>query len=383
MNLKTFNIVQPQEQPTEEVNSAVKMANISIRVDANCFLLCDGEFTEIELQAGKITKVQLPVGQHLLEFIDSEYPELKMEKEVDWPDEGKSYLVLVDEFKKVVDALKAKEEAERNKPIKYEVEDCIYELYPATYTATLIKSTAKKTVNKIVVLKTISYLDNDYSITAIGERVFEDFSSLTSIDIPDSVMSIGKYAFYKCESLTSITIPNSVTSIGEEAFCGCSSLTSIVIGNGVKSIGNWAFCACSSLTSVVIGNSVTSIGDNAFKACSSLTRMVIPEGVTSIGEGAFKSCGKLTSITIPNSVTSIGYNAFDRCSSLPHIIIPNRVKSIGNRAFIWCRKLEVIKFQGTKEQWMRIEKGRQWNGCDKHDRIPTKVIYCTNGDVKI
>ena len=113
MNFKNFNVVQPQEQPKEEVNSAVKMANISIRVDANCFLLCDGEFTEIELQAGKITKVQLPVGQHLLEFVDIEYPELKMEKEVDWPNEGKSYLVLVNEFKEVVDALKAKEEAER------------------------------------------------------------------------------------------------------------------------------------------------------------------------------------------------------------------------------------------------------------------------------
>jgi hypothetical protein len=150
MNFKNFNVVQSQEQPKEEVNSAVKMANITIRVDANCFLLCDGEFTEIELQAGKITKVQLPLGQHLLEFIDVENPELKVEKVVEWSDEGKSYLVLVNEFKEVVDALKAKAEterkakeeaerkaeaermakaeAERNKPIKYEVEDCIYEL---------------------------------------------------------------------------------------------------------------------------------------------------------------------------------------------------------------------------------------------------------------
>ena len=125
MNLMDFNVVQPQEQPKEEVNSAVKMANISIRVDANCSLLCDGEFTEVELQAGKITKVQLPIGQHLLEFVDIEYPEVKMEKEVDWPNEGRSYLVLVNEFKKVIEKAeaerrtkaeaerKAKEEAER------------------------------------------------------------------------------------------------------------------------------------------------------------------------------------------------------------------------------------------------------------------------------
>ena len=243
MNFKNFNVVQPQEQPKEEVNSAVKMANISIRVDANCFLLCDGEFSEIELQAGKITKVQLPIGQHLLEFVNIEYPDLKMEKEVDWPDEGKSYLVIVNEFKKVVDALKAKEEAERNKPIKYEVEDCTYELYPTIYTAKLIKGTGKK----IVVPKTISYLDNDYSVTAIGRG-----------------------AFYRCSSLTSIVIPNGVTSIEESAFDGCSSLTSIVIPNGVTSIGGWAFDSCSSLTSIVIPDSVKSIGAHAFGYCKAL-----------------------------------------------------------------------------------------------------------------
>ena len=233
MNFKNFNVVQPQEQPKEEVNSAVKMANISIRVDANCFLLCDGEFSEIELQAGKITKVQLPIGQHLLEFVNIEYPDLKMEKEVDWPDEGKSYLVIVNEFKKVVDALKAKEEAERNKPIKYEVEDCTYELYPTIYTAKLIKGTGKK----IVVPKTISYLDNDYSVTAIGRGAFYRCSSLTSIVIPNGVTSIGGWAFDSCSSLTSIVIPDSVKSIGAHAFGYCKALKTISY-NGTKAQWN-------------------------------------------------------------------------------------------------------------------------------------------------
>ena len=260
MNLTKFNVVQPQEQPKEEVNSAVKMANISIRVDANCFLLCDGEFTEIELQAGTITKVQLPIGQHLLEFIDSEYPELKMEKEVDWPDEGKSYLVLVDKFKEVIEKAKAeaerkakeeakrkaKEEAERKKPIKYEVEDCIYELYPTICTAKLIKGTGKK----IVVPKTISYLDNDYSVTAIGDGAFYLCLSLTSIVIPNGVTSIGKSAFHQCFSLTSIVIPESVTSIGAWAFDSCNTLTSIVIPDSVKSIGAHAFGYCTALKTI-------------------------------------------------------------------------------------------------------------------------------------
>ena len=356
MNLKNFNVVQPQEQPKEEVNSAIKMANISIRVDANCFLLCDGEFTEIELQAGKITKVQLPIGQHLLEFIDSEYPELKMEKVVDWPDEGKSYLVLVNEFKKVVDALKAKaeaerkakaeaerkakaeaerkakaeaerkakeeaerkakeeaeckakekaerkakaeaerkakEEAERKKPIKYKVEDCIYELYPTKYTATLIKSTE----NSVVVLEKISYLDNDYSVTAIGNSAFKNCSSLERVYIRDGVMSIGEEAFYNCDSLTNIAIPDSVTSIGERAFCGCSSL----------------------------------------------------EGTISFG------------------------------LLLGSIHIPNSVKSIGAEAFYGCDTIKTIYYDGTKAQWKKISLGEDWN-----NSVPAKVIHCTDGDVEI
>ena len=282
MNFKNFNVVQPQEQPKEEVNSAVKMANISIRVDANCFLLCDGEFTEIELQAGKITKVQLPVGQHLLEFVDIECPELKMEKVVDWPDEGKSYLVLVNEFKKVVEKSKAeaerkakeeakrkaKEEAERKKPIKYEVEDCIYELYPAKYTATLVGK--KGTGKNIVVPKVISYLDNNYSVTEIRTR-----------------------AFRQCFSLKSVVIPDSVTSIEDSAFDGCSSLKTITIGNGVISIGEYAFYCCESLTSIVIPNGVTSIGDSAFYECESLASVVIPDSVTSIEDSAFDGCASL------------------------------------------------------------------------------------------
>ena len=375
MNFKNFNVVQPQEQPKEEVNSAVKMANISIRVDANCFLLCDGEFTEIELQAGKITKVQLPVGQHLLEFVDIECPELKMEKVVDWPDEGKSYLVLVDKFKEVVDALKAKDDAERKakeeaerkakadalkaqqeaekreKPIRYEVEDCIYELYPATYTAKLINSTGKN----IAVLKTISYLDNDYSVTSIGDWAFQRCESLESIDIPDGVMSIGDGAFSSCKKLTSITIPNSVMSIGIWAFDGCSSLTSIVIPDGVMSIGKGAFKSCGKLTSITIPNSVMIIGEEAFYSCSSLTSVVIPDGVMSIGKLAFFECKKLTSVVIPDSVIRIGEGAFKNCFSLI-----------------------MISYNGMKAQWKKIKLSERWN-----EKAPFPVSRCADGDVEI
>jgi hypothetical protein len=90
----------------------------------------------------------------------------------------------------------------------------------------------------------------DGDVTSIGDWVFNNCSSLTSVTIPNSVTSIGNAAFNDCSGLTSITIPNSVTSVGWEAFIGCSGLTSVTIPNGVTSIGDDAFRGCSSLTSI-------------------------------------------------------------------------------------------------------------------------------------
>ena len=93
-----------------------EMAKVTLRVDADCFLLCDGEFTELQLQAGKLTKTQLPVGQHVLEFIDLENPNAKVEKIVDWPVAGRSYLVLVDDLAKAIAAAKQPQQAAKPEP---------------------------------------------------------------------------------------------------------------------------------------------------------------------------------------------------------------------------------------------------------------------------
>ena len=93
------------------------MVNVTVRADADCFLLCDGEYLDIQLEAGKMTKTQVPIGQHLLEFIYTEDANIKVEKVVDFPEAGKSYLVLVQELKAAADNVaaeaKAKEEAKR------------------------------------------------------------------------------------------------------------------------------------------------------------------------------------------------------------------------------------------------------------------------------
>ncbi|EOG6895010.1 leucine-rich repeat domain-containing protein [Flavobacterium psychrophilum] len=167
-----------------------------------------------------------------------------------------------------------------------------------------------------VIPETVAYNSENYAVTAIQERAFEDCNRLTSIRFGNAVISIGDFAFLNCTGLTSIRIEDAVTSIGDSAFLNCTGLTSIHIGDTVTSIGDFALNDCTGLTSVTIPNSVTAIGIGTFGGCTSLTSITIPNSVTSIGNGAFYKCSSLRSVTIPNAVTSIGDYTFSNCTSL-------------------------------------------------------------------
>jgi hypothetical protein len=181
-------------------------------------------------------------------------------------------------------------------------------------------------------------------VTAIAGNGFADFTSMTSISIPNSVTSIGDFAFENCSGLTSITIPNSVTTIGIQAFSGCTSLISINLSNSLTTIGEAMFYNCSALTSITIPSNVTSIGNHAFALCSGLTEVTIPSSVTTIGENAFWNNTGLTTINIPSSVILIGNSAFSGCSNLASVSFasPSSLISISNLIFFGCTSLSSI-----------------------------------------
>ena len=135
------------------------------------------------------------------------------------------------------------------------------------------------------------------SVSSIGESAFRGCSGLaddsgfviirgvlhdyvgnaSDVTIPDGVTTICERVFYNYSNMTSVTIPDSVTKIGSEAFLRCSALTSVTIPDGVTSILRWAFLHCEGLVSVSLPNSVTDIGEDAFYGCESLT-IHAPEG---------------------------------------------------------------------------------------------------------
>ena len=110
------------EEKKEASQETQAMANVTVRADADCFLLCDGEYLDVQLEAGKLTKIQVPIGQHLMEFIYTEDANIKVEKVVDFPEAGKNYLVLVQDLKAAVDNVAAEAKAKEETKSKAEEE---------------------------------------------------------------------------------------------------------------------------------------------------------------------------------------------------------------------------------------------------------------------
>ena len=241
----------------------------------------------------------------------------------------------------------------------------------------------------------------------IIESAAFNYSTLSSITIPDAVTEIKFGAFWKCEKLAAITLPNSLETLGEDAFHECTSLTSITIPASVKEIGYGAFSYCSKLasfqvnaantaymseagilytkdktvihtypagksgtftipstvktignyaftfsplTSITIPGSVVTLGEHAFRECTNLISIEIPNSVTIIGNNAFHKCTKLASVTLPDFITEIEFHTFSSCTNLASITIPDMVKEIGSYAFYECTSLTSIILPASVEK---------------------------------
>ena len=190
-------------------------------------------------------------------------------------------------------------------------------------------------------------------VTEIGERAFENCTSLESVEIPASVTEIGGYAFCNCTNLAEVTIPGSVTRIGGSAFYGCTSLADVTY-NGT--LAQW--CAMDDHDDNLMdrATSVILTGESNMDLKRAET-IDIPASVTEIRDYAFSGCTGLTSVTIGDGMTSIGRYAFYNCKSLESVEIPASVTEIGSSAFYNCTSLANVTYGGTEEQWASMKKG--------------------------
>lgn len=177
----------------------------------------------------------------------------------------------------------------------------------------------------------------------IGDKSFWK-SNISKLTIPESITKIGRFAFYQCFNLKSINLPRSIANVEPGAFAQCPSLERI----DVSSENIWY----SSDEKGVLFNKDKTI----LIACPGyFTEYEIPKGVLKIGECSFYSNKNLKGVTISDGVTDICNSAFEECDNLKTITISKSVQNIEDDAFFYCVSLNEILFEGSKDDWKKID----------------------------
>ncbi len=142
----------------------------------------------------------------------------------------------------------------------------------------------------------------------------------------------------------------------------------IIVEEGVTVIGTYAFYECPNLESLTLPSSVKDIYWNAFERCPNLKELNLAEGLRSIGYMAFSECTSLTEVVFPAGLEVIHSSAFAYCTALELIVLPVSLVELGYDAFDDCNNLRYVCYEGSEEQWNRIE-------CDDPFAFPLAEYY--------
>ena len=256
-----------------------------------------------------------------------------------------------------------------------------------------------------------------------GKVVLESIEDETiiKVDIPMEVdgypvVMIDEQAFWNCYEIEEINIPDSVDTIQDEAINGCFGLKRITLGKKVDFIGTGNFALCDSLeeinvvdgserymskegvlysknniwllkypggksnTEFVVEKEVSVIQDEAFSDSRNLIKIIIENDDCEIGIGAFYACKSLETVKLPGNLKIIPSNAFFNCMSLKEISIPKSVELIEEGAFEACTSLKKINYNGSSEDWNKINFKRNWNSYIKKIKVvcTDKVLEIVN-----
>lgn len=232
-----------------------------------------------------------------------------------------------------------------------------YMLY-SDYTATLLGATSED-ISVLNIPASVTYGEQEYKVTKIGNNAFEGKSSLTSISGGENITEIRNNAFTLCSALTGGIVFNNVTNIGGDAFreCGNGELNLTFNNLECKTIGPSAFKSFNGTVNLY-GN-VNYIANNAFYNENNHENFQVYanlRGITRIDwnnfydikggdislevnnvdivEYTFSSCN--ARINISGTIQNINQWAFQSCSA--GINISGTIQSIGKEAFDYCNK---------------------------------------------
>ena len=275
----------------------------------------------------------------------------------------------------------AEEEGAEGKPMVQETPATSYAAKGTTFTSesgvkyeviddreVIVTGCSKETVN-LIIPKTVSYHDVDYTIVAIADQAFDllegwnkgaENVDLAYVDLNGATLTIGENAFRYCKNLVKVVGAENVTEVKYGAFSTCDKLESISKLSSLTSIGKMAFSYCTSLTSldglelssiISIGDkafwndtslsfnleedtfeSLQTLGESSFSGCTSVIgKVILPERITEIPNNAFSGT-RITEVDFSN-ITSIGNSAFSNCAGLTELKLSDSIITIGDKAF--------------------------------------------------
>ncbi len=192
-----------------------------------------------------------------------------------------------------------------------------------------------------------------YTVSTLGDSLFQNRSGLLEIHLPDGITRIGNHAFEGCTGLQALPLLPNLTHIGDYAFADCASLERVVFSTKLAHIGEYAFANCMSLPSVKLPNALTALQKGTFFSCSNLQTADLGIFLQQIGEDAFAQCINLHKVWFPQSLQEIGKGAFFQCD-LQSLDLHMGLRRIGERAFEQNHNLMLVSLgEGLQSLDMR------------------------------
>ena len=184
-----------------------------------------------------------------------------------------------------------------------------------------INETEKFTITSLTVSGPINSDDVRFLRDMEGN---ETDGKLASLDLSNAKIVTGGGNYYKVKRGLSFRFYNIVENdvVGNYMFYNCRSLTSLKLPKTVKKIEQYAMQYCKSLQKCTLPESLSEINDKAF-ANTSLSEVTFPASLTSIKYKAFSECSDLKTLRFTSpSVPTFGQDIFEDCSKLEKVYVP-------------------------------------------------------------